>query len=410
MALVLGENGWQDTETGKPATEEQLNNMRASFGMSNINNATKGTEVPDVKQEEQKETKAPEEPEEPASQPVASNPTGIENPADYIGTIGANWDKKGYTDNTTGEKKSYNRGKKFTDNMAVAKEAGRRGTKTEDRFGNPLPDNAYDYINKRLEDMRARGNVTKEGLRSIQYAAQLHYNLPKNFDISGKGFGNWDAAMAKQMNSYAYNGKQSAQPAQTAPQETKAAEPEKTTEPQDVKPNAAAQSQKQPMTEQQPATTDAASEAFKRIKSKQASDADLAMFSKYSEEQLAKMGFGPVSIKAIKGVGKKDDGVISVGTKNTSAKETRANAITPEEQAILDKYNTAVSGYSHRRNVAANGKIIKELQQQAIEIQRKQQEAVKAQKAANKAQKNQQAIDYAKQQNAAYGSDGTFGE
>ena len=41
--------------------------------------------------------------------------------------------------------------------------------------------------------------------------------------------------------------------------------------------------------------------AFSRLKQKKGTDADLAMFASYSEDELKKMGFGPVSIQAIKG-------------------------------------------------------------------------------------------------------------
>ena len=122
----------------------------------------------------------------------------------------------GYTDEQ-GNKKSYGRGDKFSKNLDVAKNAGKIGNRTEDQFGNPLPDTAYEYITQMLNSERAKGSVSKHTLRMIENEAKARYNLPRNFDISGKGwFGNTDAAMARAMNSMPYNGKpQQPQPAQT---------------------------------------------------------------------------------------------------------------------------------------------------------------------------------------------------
>lgn len=152
-----------------------------------------------------------------------NNPAdGIYNPADYISQITSKMNEAGYTDEQ-GNKKSYGRGDKFSKNLDVAKNAGKIGNRTEDQFGNPLPDTAYEYITQMLNSERAKGSVSKHTLRMIENEAKARYNLPRNFDISGKGwFGNSDAAMARAMNSMSYNGKtqpaqqtQPAQPAQT---------------------------------------------------------------------------------------------------------------------------------------------------------------------------------------------------
>lgn len=140
---------------------------------------------------------------------------GIYNPADYISRITSKMNEAGYTDEQ-GNKKSYGHGDKFSKNLDVTKNAGKIGNRTEDQFGNPLPDTAYEYITQMLNSERAKGSVSKHTLRMIENEAKARYNLPRNFDISGKGwFGNTDKAMAKAMNSMPYNGKaQQTQPAQ----------------------------------------------------------------------------------------------------------------------------------------------------------------------------------------------------
>lgn len=143
--------------------------------------------------------------------------TGIYNPADYIGQITSKMNEAGYTDEQ-GNKKSYGRGDKFSKNLDVAKNAGRRTGFEQDKDGTPLPETAYEWITQRLNAERAKGPVSKYTLRAIENGAKVRYNVPNNFDISGKGwFGNSDKAMAKAMNSIPYNGKtQSAQQTQPA--------------------------------------------------------------------------------------------------------------------------------------------------------------------------------------------------
>lgn len=159
------------------------------------------------------------------SQTVENNKPadGVYNPADYIGQITNKMNEAGYTDEQ-GNRKSYGRGDKFSGNLDVAKNAGKRGNRTEDQFGNPLPDTAYEYITQMLNSERAKGSVSKHTLRMIENEAKARYNLPSKFDISGLGLGNTDNKMAKAMNSMSYNGK-AQEPAQT-PQAPK--EPAKT--------------------------------------------------------------------------------------------------------------------------------------------------------------------------------------
>ena len=123
--------------------------------------------------------------------------TGIYNPADYVGQITNSMNKS-----------QSGSGNKFSNNLNLAKNAGKRSSKTEDMFGNPLPDTAYEYITQMLNTERAKGPVNKHTLRMIENSAKLYYNVPSKFDISGKGwFSNTDSKMAKAMNSMSYSGK-----------------------------------------------------------------------------------------------------------------------------------------------------------------------------------------------------------
>ena len=165
----------------------------------------------------------------------SNNPAdGIYNPADYISQITSKMNEAGYTDEQ-GNKKSYGRGDKFSKNLDVAKNAGRRTGFEQDKDGTPLPETAYEWITQQLNEARARGPVSKYTLRAIENGAKVRYNIPSNFDISGKGwFGNTDAAMARAMNSMSYNGKpQQTQPAQTPKaqdaQQTKSAQEQQAT-------------------------------------------------------------------------------------------------------------------------------------------------------------------------------------
>ena len=123
--------------------------------------------------------------------------TGIYNPADYVSQITNSMNKS-----------QSGSGNKFSNNLNLVKNAGKRSSKTEDMFGNPLPDTAYEYITQMLNTERAKGPVNKHTLRMIENSAKLYYNVPSKFDISGKGwFSNTDSKMAKAMNSMSYNGK-----------------------------------------------------------------------------------------------------------------------------------------------------------------------------------------------------------
>ena len=164
-----------------------------------------------------------------------NNPAdGIYNPADYINKITSKMNEAGYTDEQ-GNKKSYGRGDKFSKNLDVAKNASRRTGFEQDKDGTPLPETAYEWVTQQLNEARAKGPVSKYTLRAIENGAKVRYNVPSNFDISGKGwFGNNDAAMARAMNSMSYNGKtQQTQPAQT-PKPAQTAQTPKPAQTQDV--------------------------------------------------------------------------------------------------------------------------------------------------------------------------------
>ena len=235
----------------------------------------------------------------------SNNPAdGIYNPADYIGQITSRMNEAGYTDEQ-GNKKSYGRGDKFSKNLDVAKNAGKIGNRAEDQFGNPLPDTAYEYITQMLNSERAKGSVSKHTLRMIENEAKARYNLPRNFDISGKGwFGNTDAAMARAMNSISYSGKaQQTQPAQNPQtQGTQPAQNPQTQGTQSAQTSDTVKKEQEKPVSPKTQLDDERTAAYKRIKLKQASDADLALFKNYTEEQLKKIGFGPISIEAIKGI------------------------------------------------------------------------------------------------------------
>ena len=176
-------------------------------------------------------------------------------------------------------------------------------------------------------------------LSAIENGAKVRYNLPTDFDISGKGIfsGNTNKNLAKAMNSLPYNGNAQT-PTQTPTQNnTKAAQSQtqnntKTAQSQTTG-NKSGQTQQNTSTTQitgkstgtqsvSPKTklNDERTAAYKRIKAKQASDADLALFKDYTEEQLKKIGFGPISIKAIKdaaGTQTQQTDVTQTGTPDT---------------------------------------------------------------------------------------------
>lgn len=284
--------------------------------------------------------------------------------------------ERGYIDDTTGEKKSFNKGSKW-----------------------------QAYINKNITDSAAKADMENQihkivsanpnmsvkelkfRLRAVEANLRRKYpnGVSKNFDISGKML---DSTMAKDLLALGLKGSdKSAETKQPDTATPPAAETPKETKPAEM--------------QKGPTTNDELNAAFKRIKNKQASDADLALFSKYSEEQLKKMGFGPISIAAIKGTKKQGitqqasglpDNISQLTggriTKNTPQAYTpREGGLlnklsqpkqkyqpTPEEQALLSEYKKLTGIISSKSN--PKGRIeaqrrLKEIQPQVTEIHAK---------------------------------------
>lgn len=209
------------------------------------------------------------------------------------------------------------------------------------------------YIDENITDPAAKADMEKQiraiisanpnmsskelkyRLRAIE--ANLKHKYPngvsKNFDISGKML---DRTMAKNLLSLGIKGEEPITKPVTKPVTQQVAEKPAEQAPVTPKPTA------QPAAQKGPATNDELSAAFKRIKNKQASDADLALFNKYSEEQLKKMGFGPISIAAIKG--KKEATETTQPVKPTAATQPKTTGESAESIAARNRQD--ISGIS----------------------------------------------------------------
>lgn len=341
-----------------------------------------------------------------------SNPAnGIYNPADYIGQITKALDEQRLDG-------SMNRGNKFSSNLEIAKDAGRRTGFEQDKDGTPLPETAYEWIVQQMNASRAKGPVSKYTLRAIENGAKVRYNLPTDFDISGKGFfsGNTDKNIAKAMNSLPYNGNGNAQsPSQN---NTKVAQSQTTGN----KSGQTGQTQQNTSTTQitgkstgtqsvSPKTklNDKLTAAYKRIKAKQATDADLALFKDYTEEQLRNIGFGTISVKAIKDAA------------GTQSQQTN-NGLSDEEKQFMQQYKQYTQQLSGAR--PSSQVALKTMQESEAHkfvtdpanterynnLVKKQNEANKANKQGETYKSMEQKIAAAKEDNAVYGDVGTFGE
>lgn len=342
-------------------------------------------------------------------QTETSNPAnGIYNPADYISQITKALDEQRLDG-------SMNRGNKFSSNLEIAKEAGRRTGFEQDKDGTPLPETAYEWIVQQMNASRAKGPVSEYTLRAIENGAKVRYNLPTDFDISGKGFfsGNTDKNLAKAMNSLPYNGN-----AQT-PTPTPTQSNTKTTQSQTTGNKSGQTQQNTPNTQLTGKSTgtqsvspktklnDELTAAYKRIKTRRASDADLALFKDYTEEQLSKIGFGTISIKAIKDV---------AGTQQTSG------GLSDEEKQFMQQYKQYTQQLSGAR--PSSQAALKTMQESEAHkfvtdpanterynnLVKKQNEANKANKQRKTDKSMEQKIAAAKEDNASYGDMGTFGE
>lgn len=356
-----------------------------------------------------------------AQQAETNNPAnGIYNPADYISQITKALDEQRLDG-------SMNRGNKFSSNLELAKDAGRRTGFEQDKDGTPLPETAYEWIVQQMNAARAKGPVSKYTLRAIENGAKVRYNLPTDFDISGKGFlsGNTDKNLAKAMNSLPYNGNAQV-PSQNNTKTTQSQTTGKSGQSQNTQ-ITGPKSGNTPTTQitgksgqsqnVSPKTKldDERTAAYKRIKAKQATDADLALFKDYTEEQLRKIGFGTISIKAIKG---------AAGTQaqQTDTTQQTSEGLSDEEKQFMQQYKQYTQQISGARpSSQAAFKAMQESdahkfvtdpanKERYNELVKKQNEAKKANKQ-NKTDKNMtQKIAAAKEDNAAYGDMGTFGE
>ena len=268
---------------------------------------------------------------------TGSPANGIYNPADYINQITKALDEQRLDG-------SMNRGNKFSSNLEIAKYAGRRIGFEQDKDGTPLPETAYEWIVQQMNASRAKGPVSKYTLRAIENGAKVRYNLPTDFDISGKGLfsGNTDKNLAKAMNSLPYNGN-----AQTPSQNnTKTTQSQITgnksgqTPTTQITGNKSGQTPTTQITGKSTGTQnvspktkldDERTAAYKRIKAKQASDADLALFKDYTEEQLRKIGFGTISVKAIKDAA-------GTQTQQTGTAQQTSNGLSDEEKQFMQQY------------------------------------------------------------------------
>ena len=256
---------------------------------------------------------------------ISSPANGIYNPADYISQITKALDEQSLDG-------SINRGNKFSSNLEIAKHAGRRTGFEQDKDGTPLPETAYEWIIQQMNASRAKGPVSKYTLRAIENGAKVRYNLPVDFDISGKGFlsGNTDKNLAKAMNSLPYNGnvqspsQSNTKTAQSKTTGNKSGQTQQNTSTTQITGKSTGTQSVSPKTK----LNDELTAAYKRIKTKQASDADLALFKDYTEEQLKKIGFGTISIKAIKdAAGTQTQQTDTTQTQQTDTKQAVKQAI-----------------------------------------------------------------------------------
>ena len=224
-----------------------------------------------------------------------STAAGAMNGADGIYDISKINLNKMFVDKAN-EKKSYNKGSKWQAKM------------------DELPEAARNYIYQRLNDYKSKSRpINKWDLREIEHSAKAKFGLPKSFDISSDAM--FDSTMAEMLNSI--NTQSIKNSTEQKPAEQKPAE------------------------QSEIATNDELNAAFKKIKNKQASDADLALFSKYSEEQLKKMGFGPISIAAIKGNKNNKEATQSV---NTDKKAVSSLGDSTEEAPIASDSTARKAG------------------------------------------------------------------
>lgn len=362
-----------------------------------------------------------------------NNPAdGIYNPADYISQITSKMNEAGYTDEQ-GNKKSYGRGDKFSKNLDVTKNAGRRTGFEQDKDGTPLPETAYEWITQQLNNARARGPVSEYTLRAIENGAKVRYNIPSNFDISGKGwFGNTDAAMARAMNSMPYNGKaQQTQPAQ-APK-AQDTQPAQTQEQQVTKPENKPKGKQVANSNKGVAgasvgdfiiRSDGSTHVLtqgdidwaKKKTTRQTQQVDSNTVRGTKDQMKADIANGNVKptynensiigatqeeLDAMKAQGLSED----LYNKGMQAIKN-GNGLNDDDMQFMQQYSKAAGS----RKPEDHAFLTPENAKRYSDLVHKQNEAKKANKQNKKEQKTKQSIAAAKEDNAAYGDAGTFGE
>ena len=361
----------------------------------------------------------------------SNNPAnGIYNPADYISQITSKMNEAGYTDEQ-GNKKSYGRGDKFSKNLDVAKNAGRRTGFEQDKDGTPLPETAYEWITQQLNEARAKGPVSKYTLRAIENGAKVRYNVPSNFDISGKGwFGNTDAAMARAMNSMSYNGKaQQTQPAQTpqtqtqdtqgTQQATKTEDKPKGKQVANSNKGVAGASVGDFIVRSNGSThviTQADIDWAKKKTARQTQQVDSNTVRGTKDQMKADIANGNVKptynensiigatqeeLDAMKAQGLSDD----LYNKGIQAIKN-GNGLSDDDMQFMQQYSKAAGSRKPEDRAFLTPENVKRYS----DLVHKQNETKKANKQNKKEQKTKQSIAAAKEDNAAYGDAGTFGE
>ena len=303
---------------------------------------------------------------------MASTPTGIYNPADYISQLNTN----GRTRNANGgicDRLMLNIKKLQPDTQAYLNELLKNEAMSARAEGRAL--NKYDM--KKIEHMlRAKyGNVDPK---------------LKFFDISGWFMTN--KRMAKELNNYINSIASQPTNDQQPPSKEPEQKPDKTPE----------TTQTQAETKENP--NQKYIDAYHRLKQKKGTDEDLALFADWSEDKLKKFGFGPVTIKAIRDYANKPEetrpqpGEMSDRhrqelelQKQERAKNAEQSATdylgtssmtgeytpTAEEQALLDEaaeLRKKVGSRNTAERTAAQ-KRLTEIQPQLNEIARKKKEA-----------------------------------
>ena len=283
-----------------------------------------------------------------------------------------------------------------------------------------------------LNSERAKGSVSKHTLRMIENEAKARYNLPRNFDISGKGwFGNTDAAMARAMNSMPYNGKpQQTQPAQTP-------KPAQTPQTQDTQTQQATKTEDKPKGKQVANTNKGVAGASvgdfivrsdgstyvitqgdinwaKKKTARQTQQVDSNTVRGTKDQMKADIANGNVKptynensiigatqeeLDAMKAQGLSDD------LYNKGIQATNNNNGLSDEQ-FIQQYNKAANSRKPEDRAFLTSENVKRYS----ELIKKQNEAKKVNRQNKRDQKMEQRIASAKQDNIAYGDTGTFGD